>query len=1732
MSIPEAKLQENQSESNVKLSKSKEQEPIIFQVIDWVQYSEIEESTNDNYYKNSKNAESDDTDELEAELDMITEQNKFTKYKIRLYGRTQDNKSVVINVNNYTPFFYIKVPNDWTDTKIYKLMGYIKTKISNQNALKGFKSFEIMKKKDLYGFTGYKEFKFVRLVFHNMKSYKAFEYWIGNNKIKNSMLSEHPFKIQLYESNIEPFIRCMHIRGLSACGWIRVSKYQKYASSYSYCGISAQTDWTNLEHYECNSIQKFVIASYDIECSSASGNFPQAIDPDDNKDLTDNTKPGDPVIQIGTVFTYYGESEPFYKKIITLKGCDKVKGLEDVDIESYEKEKDVLLAWSKLIQEKDPDIITGWNINGFDFKYMYDRARKLKILDKFSELSRIRGEKAEFKEKMLASSALGDNLLKFFDMGGRIVIDMMKERQREAKLDSYKLDFVASTYIKEKMVMCEMSENKSVIYTSGVYGIKSEDYVHITWDDGLSENKHDTKYKITKLEKITQTQLDDLVKKINLHDDISKYEFKKPKNLYMLELNGTIPEEIFQENNEKMWHYVNISNDKLDSESDKLNESGESDKSDKSDKLTKSTKSTKSTKKTKLKVSDKTSETKLYFQVEGHAHDEKENKNENNNSQRWIDMEMQDVQVPIKGNKIFWAHAKDDISPKELFALQKGSDADRGIIAKYCIMDCVLVSKLMDKLQVLNNNIGMANVCNVPLNYIFMRGQGVKIFSLVSKKCRELGFLIPKMSPQNQNNKNNKGKDSDDYDPNHPYKNFKKIKKRNADSDDELDDSDEEDAKVGYEGATVFPPVKGIHYEPIPVLDFASLYPRSMIYMNISHECYVINPIYDNLPDYIYKTATYNNNDGTTTTCRFAQKKDGTKGVLCIILEELLKKRSDTKKLMEKAKAEGNNFLAAIYDGLQLAYKVTANSLYGQVGAPTSPIYMKELAASTTATGRKMLEFSRDFIEGTFGELINLAIHNKEKYIKNSKDLYKDVPAKKFVEPKVGRNTMDDFINYFYDKVNMLLSPQYKVKPRVIYGDSVTPDTPIILLNELGQVEIKSIDNIGSIWTSYDAFKPDIVGLTNKEQDANINYKVWTDKGWANIKRVIRHKTNKKIYEILTHTGCVKVTEDHSLLDINCKQIKPENCVIGTELLHCIPVLNSNNETKMNLKKAFVYGFFFGDGSCGKYSSGSKVKYSWALNNKDMELNNKLFEMLQEIYPNDKFKILDTLESSGVYKIVPSCGNIKKFVDEYRNKFYDKDKFKILPLEILNGSISEKEEFLKGYYTADGCRAESLATNCHRFDIKGQISALNMYCLIVSLGYKVSINKRTDKPEIFTITYSSQDTLFRKNSNAIKKITDLGYVNDYVYDLETSVGHFHAGVGSLIVKNTDSVFFTPKIHNIKTKQIRIDRPALKVCIEIGMLAGDTICKILPEPEEQVYEKTLWPFIILTKKRYVGNLYEDDDSHYKQKSMGIVLKRRDNAKIVKIVVGGIVDYILNGKPGETKIEDRNKGAIEYTRTLLKKILRGEYPIDKYVVSKTLRSTYADRTRIVHAVLADRIGIRDPGNKPESNDRIPYVYIIPKGKVTLQGDRVEDPKYVLANNLELDYLFYITNQIMKPAKQFLEHIANNPDKLFEDYINKEINRRKKISSVTDFVTNEKNYKINKGDDEDDDKDEEDDDEEDDYDYNNNNAKQNYDKSKTKSEKIIQSEKIMQSNEDNNRLVNTIKTDGVKRALTISI
>lgn len=1031
-------------------------------------------------------------------------------YTIRLFGRTNNNKTIYVKVEEYTPYFYVEIPSYWKQYQVDLFINNLNKKVK-YNHRNSMISYDVVEKYKFWGFTDNKLFKFVRLIFNNLYSMREYD-TVLQKKIKIFGVSNKYWKYKVYESNIEPLIRCMHIQNLNACGWVEIQKGNyKMLESETHCEINISTKWTNLKKIDDNSISPFTIASYDIECTSEDGSFPQA------------TRDGDKIIQIGTTFNRYGENKCFFKHLITLGSCDPIP---NVYVESYETEQEVLIAWKNMMDRMNPDIITGYNIFGFDEKYLYNRSSKLGIKYNFNYLSRLKDVITEFKTKKLSSSALGDNMLHYYDSIGRVKIDLMKIIQRDYKLTSYKLDNVASEFIKESIdkisvIKCKSGGEKLKFYTKSTKGLQADSYICVVIDDGLAPSKYNEGHKFKILKKS-----DEWIKVIGNEDDYYKINeyYENPKN------------------------------------------------------------------------------------------------------------------------KIYWCQAKDDVSPKDIFRLQKGSSRDRAIIGKYCIKDCELVNILVSKLEILTNNIGMANVCNVPLSYIFIRGQGVKIFSLIAKKCRLKNYVIPVIKK--------------------PWKSKEEVE---LEAKNKLPE---------YEGAYVFNPKAGIYFNPITVLDYASLYPRSMMGKNLSHETILFNNEKKYLSNYKFHNTMYNNTkcdlehctkihcvnkdckiDHTKeeyicniigcneihckTHCEFAQKIDNGKpvyGIIPEILNNLLDARSDTKKLMKK---ETDKFKKNIYNGLQLAYKVTANSLYGQTGAVTSPVALKHIAASTTAIGKELLKFAQDKVE--------------EKFIGSE----------------------------------------------VIYGDT---------------------DSI------------------------------------------------------------------------------------------------------------FI-----------------------------------------------KFKILDE-------------------------------------------------------------------------------------------------NGEPDK----------------------------------------------------------------------------SHKALVKSIEFGKQASDYINSLLPSPHNLEYEKVYWPFCIISKKRYVGNLYEDNPNKFYQNSMGIVLKRRDNANIVKVIVGGIVDIIINKQDID--------GAIQFTKESIKKLLAGEYSMDKFIITKTLRSEYKKPEQIPHKVLADRMACRDPGNKPQTNDRIPFVYVKikeKKGQTILQGDRVEHPKYIIDNNLEIDYLFYLTNQIMKPALQFFDLVLDKPKEIFLDYIYKEENKRKGLKEITNFFKPVKEY-----------------------------------------------------------------------------
>ena len=1407
-------------------------------------------------------------------LDLKIREKQFI---IRAFGRTMpDNEEknndevICLEIRGFKPYFYFEIQEqlengEWKNKNFEKheiefVLKSLESKIGKEECFLNteeesnlrlidkkiallkrdvfteiiYERIKIVKKIKFDYFRNNQKDSFYQIYFKTKRAFNLYKKLLRKvTKNEDFEYEDKIYRFIQYESNIEPIIRFFHEQKINPSGWIKC----EYNSEVLKSGNTMVQE--NIKAYYCKSyrdvipvdnnvIAPFKIASFDIECTSDDGNFPQA------------KRKKDKIIQIGITTHRQGELNPYEQCIITLNETRtsnlKFKSVFDFgDVKSIicKNEKKLLLEFTKYIRDElDPDIITGYNIWGFDWMYMYQRAllldddsdddtdsdsedeseEKLKLSEKFCKMSRVSYETCRYVEKSLSSSALGDNFLKYIEMTGRVQIDLLKLVQKDYNLSSYKLTAVSANFLQGNVeLVIDENLSKEELTFCEYHKIKSRSIDGIYVDNQISlidqfENKVKNGYKFT---------VSDLDKENNI-------------------------------------------------------------------------------------ITVKENLRSAFNQHEGE-----------------LEQEMKDLNLEFdkRSIKYRWCENKIDLPPQNIFDnFKKNTAESMKEIAIYCIKDCVLCNSLIIKLDVITKNIGMSNVCCVPFSYLFLRGQGVKIFSVISQECQQEGFIMPLITKED----------------------FK--------------------GDASYEGAIVLEPKTGIYFKPVAVMDYSSLYPSSMISENISHDSLVKIEIVDNegktilekgsgvenpslmkldkedIPikeRYGYKRISYNNYNKEKeiigkTICTYVQPPENTKSVLPKVLQKLLKARKDTRKRQKSYSKD--DFMWSILEGLQLAYKVVCNSLYGQVGASTSPVCKTELAASTTAVGRELLELAKDMT------------------LKNYKG------------------------------------------SECVYGDSILGDEPLLLkLND--KIYIKTIETISKEWIQYEGFKINESNRKEKEQSF-CDYMVWTNNKWSKIKRVIRHKTNKKIYRVNTHCGLIDVTEDHSLLNKNKEIIKPEDCKINeTELLQSFPKFENDNENYKVLhlneimdilnkyekyertfdeKEAFIYGVFYGDGSCGKYDTKWGLKYTWALNNQDDKLLNMCLLYLQEIYGNEtSFKILDTSKSSGVKKLVP-YQKIKCMVDKFRPLFYNKDKLKIIPDEIINGGFNIRLNFFLGYYFADGSKCRNTQLKNISFDNKGKLGSSQLYYLVKSLGYKASIRIRKDKPNIFKISccLGSLRNKQRIKPNIIKKLEHITDINDmnYVYDLETEEGCFNAGIGEIVVKNTDSVF------------IQFDTNDLSKAINLGKEAGRKVTDKLiadgRQPHDLEYEKTFFPFILLSKKRYVGNKYEEDINKYSQTSMGIVLKRRDNARILKDIYQGVINSILNEEGDKESIMQK---AVDFYKNAVNRLMNGEVSFNKLEISKTLKGNYKNPTSIAHKVLADRMRDRDPGNAPAVNDRIPYVYV---------------------------------------------------------------------------------------------------------------------------------------------------------------
>tara|TARA_B110000977_G_scaffold28977_1_gene37460 strand:+ start:593 stop:3364 length:2772 start_codon:yes stop_codon:yes gene_type:complete len=594
---------------------------------------------------------------------------------ISIFGKTEDGKSVCVTTA-FEPYFYIKLPDIKYAKEIY---AHIKDKCIG---------YTVVKSKDIWGFQNNQDFLFMRVTFSNLKKRRNTDYFL-KSPLK---LSSGPFPLKVYESNLDPILRMMHRTGIQSTGWLDTGK-DCVRSNLAHVTIDLFcNNWETLTPIKSDDVAPFVVASFDIESNSSTGKFP-------NADIS-----GDACFQIAVSLCTPDTDEPYDKTCFCYKKTDA--DLDGSTILSYDTEKEMLEAFRNYIITQDIDIMTGWNIFGFDLEYIYKRAIKVGCSRTFFNLGRFKNEESEMVYKRLSSSALGDNMLKLLPMSGRFIFDLFHEVKKGYKLDSYKLNNVSKHYLGDQKI---------------------------------------------------------------------------------------------------------------------------------------------------------------------------------------------------------------DMSPKEMFArFAEGDPVKLRDVAEYCIKDTLLPHRLVKRLCTLLNLLEMAKATWVPISFLVERGQQIKVFSQLTKKAREMGFMVPTIR-------------------------YGSI------------------PPVPYEGATVLEAQAGAYYTPITALDFEGLYPSIMMAHNLCYSTFVMDERrYGNIPGINYETFDLNGN-----VYKFAQDVPS---LLPSILAELKQFRKQAKKDM----ASATGFMKEVYNGKQLAYKISMNSIYGFTGAGKGILPCVPIASTTTFKGRDMIEETKTYVETNY----------------------------------------------------------------------------------------------------------------------------------------------------------------------------------------------------------------------------------------------------------------------------------------------------------------------------------------------------------------------------------------------------------------------------------------------------------------------------------------------------------------------------------------------------------------------------------------------------------------------------------------------------------------------------------------------------------------------------------------------------------------------------------------------
>ncbi|RMD45123.1 hypothetical protein DV735_g64, partial [Chaetothyriales sp. CBS 134920] len=360
------------------------------------------------------------------------------KVTLKMFGVSETGHSIMLHATHFMHYLYVAAPVNFTRSDLAGYKAYLDTQMAQHQP--AIHSVQMELRENLFGFQGNQKSPYLKITVTDPRFINKLRSTIEGGMANYKGMWKGVDGGVLTFDNIQYVLRFMIDTGITGMSWVQVpaNRYQLIPQHerQSNCQIEAfcnYKDLVSLGHDgEWAKMAPLRILSFDIECAGRKGVFPEA-----NQD---------PVIQIANVVTRYGESQPFVRNVFVLDTCSLIVNTQ---IYEHDSEERMLMAWRDFLEKVDPDVIIGYNIANFDFPYLLDRAKHLK-LNRFPYWSRVKSMVSQAKETNFSSKQMGNRDTRATNTNGRIQLDLLQLVQRDHQLRSYTLNSVCAHFLGEQ----------------------------------------------------------------------------------------------------------------------------------------------------------------------------------------------------------------------------------------------------------------------------------------------------------------------------------------------------------------------------------------------------------------------------------------------------------------------------------------------------------------------------------------------------------------------------------------------------------------------------------------------------------------------------------------------------------------------------------------------------------------------------------------------------------------------------------------------------------------------------------------------------------------------------------------------------------------------------------------------------------------------------------------------------------------------------------------------------------------------------------------------------------------------------------------------------------------------------------------------------------------------------------------------------------------------------------